>query len=171
MFYTGIGSRSTPIEVCAKMTQIARAFDKVGWVLRSGAAGGADAAFERGVSGDNKQIFLPWPGFNGSTSGHAHQSTAAFTMAAELHPAWGRCSSVSRKMHARNMYQVLGSDLKTPSSLVISWTPGGKYIGGTAQAMRLAMQHDIPIFNLGDPQALVCLRAWWFENVNLTTAP
>src|SRR5678815_2257413 len=70
IYYTGVGSRSTPPEVLAIMTKLAYRLEKNGLMLRSGGAEGADSAFERGVSEDeNKEIFLPWRGFNGNMSG------------------------------------------------------------------------------------------------------
>ena len=46
--YAGIGSRSTPGNVCDVMTKIAWKLSDKGWVLRSGGARGADDAFYRG---------------------------------------------------------------------------------------------------------------------------
>jgi hypothetical protein len=52
-------------------------------------------------------------------------------------------------MHGRNAQIVLGDDLKTPVDFVVCWTPDGKLTGGTAMALRIAFDYDIPIFNLG----------------------
>ena len=51
---------------------------------------------------------------------------------------------------ARNGYQILGKDLKTPVRFVICYTPNGDRIGGTAQALRIAMDLKIPVFNAGN---------------------
>ena len=45
----------------------------------------------------------------------------------------------------RNVFQVLGADLKTPTEFIICWTD--KY-GGTQQALRIAKSFSIPVFNL-----------------------
>ena len=45
--------------------------------------------------------------------------------------------------------QVLGEDCNTPSSFVLCWTPNGKEIGGTSQALRIAKHYNIPIINWG----------------------
>ena len=58
-------------------------------------------------------------------------------------------------MHARNTHQVLGADLKIPSLFVVCWTKDGQLKGGTAQALRLADLHSIPIYNLG-AESLQC---------------
>lgn len=47
--YTGVGARATPRPVCERMTSLASTLERLGYVLRSGAADGADAAFESGV--------------------------------------------------------------------------------------------------------------------------
>jgi len=59
--YTGIGSRKTPDDILDLMTRIAVAMDAWGWTLRSGAADGADEAFDHCVG--RAEIYLPWPHF------------------------------------------------------------------------------------------------------------
>lgn len=147
MYYTGIGSRETPDDILDLMESAARALrHRAGYTLRSGGADGADSAFERGA-GSQSEIYLPWKGFNGSNSPLYHISTEAMELAASLHPAWSRCSQGARKLHARNCYQVLGSDLNAPSRFVLCWHNGS---GGTLQACRLAEACGVPIRNLAD---------------------
>lgn len=62
---------------------------------------------------------------------------------------WGRCDDWARGMHSRNCHQIFGADLKSPVNAVICWTPNGAVVGGTATALKLAMDAGIPIFNLG----------------------
>jgi hypothetical protein len=164
VFYTGIGSRTTPASVLRDMEHIAQGFASKGWVLRSGGAAGADSAFERGA-GDRVQIFLPWRGFRDSASKFTAPSDAAMQLAGRFHPAWEHCSPTARKFHARNAHQILGPDLDSPSSLVVCWTPGGELVGGTAQALRMATHYGIPVFNLGSSQGLPALRDWWRANM------
>ena len=54
--YAGIGSRKTPPHVLAAMTQIAEALAERGYILRSGGAGGADSAFEKGAGSAKKSF-------------------------------------------------------------------------------------------------------------------
>jgi len=149
--YTGIGSRSTPAEVLSIMSQVARQLAALGWILRSGAAEGADAAFERGCdeARGHKEIYIPWAGFNGSTSNLCISSPAAYLLAKTLHPAWEKCSQGAKKLHARNTQQILGSTLDTPSAAVVAWTRAGEIVGGTATALRLAHERGVRIINLG----------------------
>lgn len=147
--YTGIGSRETPADVLALMTKIARRMAGAGFLLRSGAAPGADSAFEAGA-GDLKEIYVPWKGFNGSALGMT-PTPEAFVMAEKFHPAWNRCRRGARALHARNCHQVLGLNLRIPTSLVICWTMDGLSGGGTGQAIRIATHHKIPVHDLCIP--------------------
>lgn len=150
-YYTGIGSRSTPPELEFTIRILAFELARLGFVLRSGAADGADAMFERSaiMAGGRTEIWLPWAGFNGHGSSYVVDSPKAYELAASVHPAWGRCSEAAQHLHARNVHQVLGVDLRTPSELVVCWTPGGETVGGTATAIRIAERFGVPVHNLG----------------------
>ena len=155
--YTGVGSRSTPVDVLQTMHLMAAwlAAPPRGWTCRSGHADGADQAFESGA-GQACESYLPWRGFNGSTSLFVPDLNRARGIAARLHPAWERCGGGARSMMARNVHQVLGWNLDDPSRFVLCWTPDGAEraaecgcgTGGTAMAIRVADENNIPIFNL-----------------------
>ena len=152
IIYAGIGSRETPDDVLSLMTRLGKFLSEKNIILRSGHAGGADLAFENGCDAANKankEIWIPWKGFNNSDSKFIVSNPEAFKMASEIHPAWDRCSDGAKKLHARNMHQILGTDLKTPCNFVICYTKNGLLSGGTAQAMRLAEKYNIPVFNIG----------------------
>ena len=176
-FYTGVGSRETPDDILKMMTRLGKKLASEGWTLRSGGAVGADAAFEFGwfdwfvsqtpwPSEPQAEIFLPWNGYNGHDRDGCFGanilpdeddkglSIVAEGIAAQMHPNWGACKQGARKMHARNVYQVLGRDLKTPSKMLVAWTKltkAGQPMGGTATAIRLAEKHNIACFNLNKP--------------------
>jgi len=143
--YTGVGSRRAPLDVQQLLSRRAQELAIQGYTLRSGAAPGADTAFEWGaIAGKGKtEIWLPWRGFDGHKSPLV-PSDEAFHMAAQFHPAWNRCSEAAKKFHARNCHQVMGADLKTPSDFVLYWTKSGKAEGGTGQALRIARHFGIP---------------------------
>jgi len=151
MYYTGIGARMTPAPVLKQMTTLASNLELSGFILRSGGANGADSAFEAGVSDPhNAKIYLPWKNFNNNPSALHDISVEAYEMAKHYHPNWYACSQAATKFHARNCYQVLGTDLKTPSQFILCWTPNAAVTGGTGQALRIALDHSIPIFNMAD---------------------
>jgi len=147
-YYTGVGSRSTPVEVLHRMTLIAKEKAKLGYILRSGGADGADTAFEKGA-GEFTEIWLPWIGFNGHHS-RLVPSAQAIALVPKFHSRGAWLSSTLRLLHARNIHQVLGADLSTPSEELICWTPSGLTIGGTATAIRVAQAHGIKVINLGE---------------------
>lgn len=151
MHYAGIGSRETPTYALEYFSKLAAYLSTKGAILRSGGAQGADKAFELGcdrVNGE-KEIYLPWKGFEKSSSNLIVWNTKAFEIAQSFHPNWERLSQGARKLQARNTHQVLGKDLETPSKFVICWTKDGKGQGGTGQALRIANHYGIPVFDAG----------------------
>jgi hypothetical protein len=134
--------------------------------MRSGRAEGADSAFEDGAR-PACEIFLPWPGFNsrpGQTPGilpGADLDERAASFAEQLHPGWRYLKPGPRKLHTRNVFQVLGRDLESPSSFLLCWTADGaesedeasKSTGGTRTAIVLASRQSIPVINFARPRA------------------
>lgn len=153
IYYTGVGSRTTPTVVLSAMHDLAVWFANLGLVLRSGSAIGADTAFEAGCNSANgkKEIWVADGRKPGYVPGPHH-----FELAATYHPMWGQLPAYVKSLHARNMGQVLGKDLKTPSSFVICWTPDGceematriRKTGGTGMAISAASDHSIPVINM-----------------------
>lgn len=162
--YAGIGSRSTPDDICALMQRVGEVLARRGFLLRSGGAIGADRAFESGArrAGGAVEIFRP---DRARTAGEIATPRLpawdrALAIAAEHHPAWASLAPYVRALHARNVPQVLGPDLESPSAFVLCWTPTFKLddagaisavSGGTGQAVRVARTCGVPIFHLGHP--------------------
>lgn len=159
LYYAGIGSRETPDDVQEMMTNIGQQLADV-WTLRSGFADGADKAFAFGAeqAGGLMENYVPWAGFNGApydderfinmaetANSIWHQ---AYEIAGKHHPNWKACDARTRKLHTRNVFQVLGHDLKTHSHMVVCWTPRGSGSGGTGQAIRIARAYGIHVFDL-----------------------
>ncbi len=150
-YYAGIGSRETPEFMLLVFEEIGEFLAKQGFTLRSGGAKGADKAFENGcdkVKG-NKEIYLPWEGFEDSNSMLIVRNPKAFEIAEQFHPYWHNLKQGARKLQARNSHQVLGKDLNTPSDFIICWTKNGNGSGGTGQALRVAKHYNIPVFDAG----------------------
>lgn len=159
--YTGIGSRETPADVLDLIFDIAYKLARKGWTVRSGGAPGADTAFiEAGLIWDEHrvEIYLPWSSFGEWTSGkfvtavtRLDPQPEAFEIAAKYHPRWQFLKYGAKKLHARNVHQVLGEDVTNPAltSFILCWTKNGKGGGGTGQAIRIAHDYDIPVYDLG----------------------
>lgn len=148
--FAGVGSRKAPLDILEQMTKIGAYLAKNGWTLRSGAADGSDAAFERGCDEalGNKEIYLPYKNFNHHPSPLYKPSKQAFEIAKTIHPWWGQLTYGGMCLHARNCHQVLGINLDDPVEMVICWTdPKAKY-GGTKTAIKLAAKYNIPTYNL-----------------------
>jgi len=158
--YAGIGSRETPEDVLAEMRGIARRLGALGFGLRTGGADGADEAFRVGANGYPMQIFTPWRGFIRQPEVDARAVVVtecdcyeeALKIAEQYHPNWSACSQGARKLHARNVMQVMGQDLCTYSQFVVCWTKTGGAYGGTGQALRVAQGVGVPVWNLKNPE-------------------
>lgn len=170
IYYAGIGSRKTPPDILDEMIAFGQFAAAHMAVLRSGAADGADSAFETGAMlwGGHTEIFLPWKEFNQHPSTMFPPSADAFKLAADIHPAWNRLSKPAKLLVARNMHQVLGYSLRSPVKFVICYTPDGceshetysHRTGGTGTAIKLASLNNIPIFNLALSNRLADSKAY-----------
>lgn len=158
-FYAGIGSRETPEHIQAIMTEIATLLERRKFVLRSGGAIGADLAFEKGVSSSsNKEIFKTDYYFINGKKEYYNKEDLSFAdqMVKKYHPSKGKMKNIhAYKLHARNTFQIFGCGrLTSNSEFIICYTPDGaeakttEDTGGTGQAIRIAYDYGIPIYNL-----------------------
>lgn len=158
--YTGIGSRDTPPEIQTEMTALAKTLAEKGYTLRSGKADGADKAFQTGAESaksKNLEIYIPWKGFENKSSVSNRfdivpnlMNELCYDIASMFHPAWGRCSAGAKKLHGRNVCQVLGDKLDSKTNFVIYWALEKNNIvrGGTATAVSIARHYRIPTINM-----------------------
>ena len=115
------------------------------------------ALFERGA-GEDKQIFLPAPGWRGSASQFHPDALPpelwqrARAIAAAAHPAFAGLDPFIQALHTRNVFQVLGPELNAPADFVLCWTADGEASGGTGQAIRIAAAHGVPVYNFQSPR-------------------
>ena len=185
--YSGVGSRETPSNILDLMEEVGFKLASQGWTLRSGGAIGADQAFESGMfryagydqpySWTPAEIYLPWAGYEDhhkfSHGGlnilpsmiKINNESVAEGMAMAAHPAWNACKIGARKMHTRNVFQVLGAELDKPSKMLIAWTKIdrlGKPKGGTATAITLALEHigKDGVFNLNIDEDFERISKW-----------
>ena len=149
--YAGIGTRELPNDFAIMFTKLAIYLSEQSFTLLSGGASGSDMAFEKGA-GSNKVIFLPWNNFNGKmVDGKTFRLALpeANKYVVKYHPNASALSQGGFKLMARNSHQVLGVDLKSPVSFVICYTKNASGSGGTGQALRIAKDNNIPIFDCG----------------------
>jgi len=169
--YAGIGSRETPIPIQNIMTQFAESAVKT-HVLRSGGASGADSAFFVGAKQgcddtnlklqDRIEIYLPWDGFGGFSTDKQDftylATHASHIIAEKYHPAYHKLSNAGQCLMARNSQQILGRLLTRPVDFVVCYTSDGKASGGTGQAIRIAEDRNIPVYNLFHKEAFQFIK-------------
>ena len=164
LYYAGIGPRKVDRPTQDIATSIAQQLSsgKTIWWLRSGFARGLDQAFGRGAIRHN--IFLPWEGYNKgysnnldkgvmpisrdqmSTARHHYEKVNARDIAEGHKPKWLSLKQETIQLMCRNVPIILGEDLKTPVSMVITHHDPS-HVGGTAHALSIARDWEIPIFN------------------------
>lgn len=135
--YTGIGSRETPEEILKIMEDAGWRLARVGYTLRSGGAGGADAAFQRGMQRFHEdcnmtqspsrlaEIYVPWNNFKGGQGlkdlynislneidkDFPQHKEMRWDWVKEVHGGWDKLSQGARKLHERNVHQIFGKNL------------------------------------------------------------
>jgi hypothetical protein len=158
----GVGSRKTPESILKEMILIGFFCRENKIWVRSGRAPGADQAFSMGA-GNFCIEYIPWSSFESSFKSGARECILKWpisifhsTLVENHHPAPNKLTLGAFKLMARNCHQILGASLEDPVSAVICWTEGGLRKGGTAFALNLADDYDIPIFNMALPQYSTC---------------
>lgn len=158
--YTGIGSR----DISELEKQIILDLSKrlsIEYTVYSGNADGADIAFQTG-SGENNIAFLPWTGFNKEAFNYEIFSKDYFVVGqekdgldsvAKYHPNGRFLRYGARCLMARNYYQIMGYSTYPRSSFVICCASpmddGSDNVeGGTGQAVRIAIDLQIPVVNI-----------------------
>lgn len=149
LYYAGIGSRETPIEILDEMANIAKHLESKGYILRSGGAEGADQAFSSVVK--NAQIWIPWASFYQNKHHDvriiSNNDVEAFDSVHKFHPNSKKLSQGGVRLMARNYRQIVGLN-EDNSKFVVCWTKDGKASGGTGQAIRIAKDLGIAVINL-----------------------
>lgn len=163
MYFTLVGNRDAPVEAVQRGTHIALKLIEMGFKGRSGGADGMDSCLTRAVSilrQPDNEIYIPKQPFKGLRHGDLGRTVIdasqlanydeARAIAEQLVPHWHNCDDFSRAAHTRNVYEVLGVDLATPSKFLVCYAKTnslGVVVGGTASAVQLALQLQIPVFN------------------------
>jgi len=148
-YYAGIGEPDVPSDIQLLMQKHARTMQRKGYILRSDASEGSGESFESALT--KSEIFLPWDDFRNRRVDNERYflwSKDAIPLAAKYHPNWNALGPSAKKLYLRMVHVMLGKDLQTPVDFVICWTPDGKASGGTGQALRIAEDYGILVFNL-----------------------
>lgn len=160
---TLIGTRKPPIEFHDLMREIGLAFSNRGFIARSGGAIGCDTLFLEKYDPSLKVVYRPDDSGNGINV-QRHKNYYEFELiASRFHVAWEFMRVGDQNLHARNVPQVLGLDLQTPSDLVVycaNESGNGVVSGGTATAVKIARHHNIKTINIMNPDHRKKLCDW-----------
>lgn len=167
MYYTGVGSREISSEEASIIVAVSTYLADLGFILRSGHAKGSDECFEYGAllstksnANYNRDIYVPWNSFDGAKVESTLINVGDWdnykldwveSLARVVHGGWHNLSSGAKTLHSRNIPQVLGNDLKSPSRFLLfcsDITSGGNVKVGTATAVKLAKAYSVPCFNV-----------------------
>lgn len=156
--YSGVGSREISDEAKKICFEVGKQMAIAGWTLRSGAAEGADTAFEQGALsvGGKVEIYLPWKGYNNHPYGTCNIPQEAYKISKGHHNYWDRISGGAKKLFARNSQILLGQDLDKPSAFVIAWW--NQESRGTRHTLSMATTYDIKSYNLAEIPMMDLLR-------------
>lgn len=161
-YYTGIGSQTITEEESVLITSIGEVMARKGYILKSGAARGADEAFQLGACNVNPSmtdILLPWGSFKdrlqSSFEGINYRVPTAgeFRVAREylvaecIIPWFDSMKPANKKFHGRNYYQVMGM-VNTSVVIYCANEANSEVSGGTRTAVMIARELGIPTYNL-----------------------
>lgn len=192
MYYTGVGARGIPFEIYLMMLLCATSLEKKGYKLRSGAALGADSAFQHGIlNPNNAEIFIPYRGFEitmlktdqrfkyivPEENKSKYFEANNLMMKNDLYKDWRFAKKDSTiKLHNRNIFQILGNNLsqREKSKFCICYTPCGsssydetnRNSGGTATAINAGSFYNVPVFNLKNKSDAERIISFILENKN-----
>lgn len=153
------GDKDTPPDVLAKVKELAKWLESIGFTIRVGGDGPVEEAAEAAVN--KKELLLPWKDFNGKTSPTTFSIERAHHIAKQFHPAYENMKKGIHGILAKNARLIMGNKMMSPATLLITWTPDGAENGrsvnvGTGfsgHAIKIATAARVPVFNLQRPDA------------------
>ena len=155
--YAGIGSRTISKDEHEVILKISSFLNKE-YVVYSGNADGSDISFQDG-SCNNCVLFLPWNNFNNDKY-NINNSLDSFVVGdtkeaieslEKYHPNHLYLKRGAKLLLARNYHQIFGYENYKKVSFVICCADEdkkGNVKGGTGQAVRVAKDNDIRVFNI-----------------------
>jgi hypothetical protein len=153
--YTGVGSRKISSETIELLTGFILRLNKLDYCCRTGDAKGCDALFVK----HSKRVYAYSPA-NIDYNDWTLQEVLKYIP--NDRNGFQNWKPYVQNLLRRNMMQVLGPDGDKPSEFLICWAPSTYYLdssaGGTGYAIRCALAHEIPVYNLFDHKAIIDLE-------------
>lgn len=163
---TLIGTRYPNEEYKQLMIRIGKAFSDRGYGARSGGAIGSDTLFLTEYDPTLTIVYRP-DDRPGCVNVKNHENYYEFELlASRVHGSgvgWEFMPIGHQELHARNVPQVMGLNLKSYSDLVVFCAEEsihGTVSGGTATAVKIARSLNIPTLNIMNPVQRSKLCTW-----------
>jgi hypothetical protein len=157
-YYAGIGTREITPDEHETIIDLAGVMASKDFIVYSGNAPGSDITFQEGSNGQCV-IFLPWNGFNQEMYNYrnslAHyvvgDSKDGLESTRKYHPNYYILSRGAKALMNRNHHQVFGYDIYPKVDFIVCCADPARnnhVKGGTGQAVRIALDNNIPVINL-----------------------
>ena len=163
--FTGVGHRVIPMAVRSFLFEAGAIMSANGYKGYSGIASGSDTCFQKGCEsvGGEFLALRPFSGY-GETSVSLNTITVnveelqnyqeARYIASLIHPIWKELSYKVQSLHTRNVYEVIGLDLESPTDIFLMYAKVSSATtveGGTNTAYQLAREFNIKTLNFFKP--------------------
>lgn len=193
-----VGSRTASEEDCDLLYEASLALLRAGWKGVSGGAEGPDDTLTLAIRQYISEIWstateirpsrigeihIPWEGFNNLKHGdlygcvigpkHRPDNVLLDAVVALARGGLFNLTEGGRKLHQRNVYEILTKTLQDPVDILLLSAPkgmGNTVKGGTATAYVLAKALGIPTINLQEECGRAQLRALLEAVVSITTS-
>ncbi len=176
----GIGSRNLTEEIKTKIEDIMLYLNSITnnkLIVHTGDANGSDLCFK--ANAKNCISYLPFKGFNNSTSDKFTVCNKAVTLASFHHPYFDTMKNITKQLMGRNVYQIMSDTFDNIVDCVICYTPDGVEkskdvtvgkTGGTGLAISLADTIGIPVFNLANSDSIARIKEF-YSNIERNKHP
>lgn len=171
LVYVGMGEQKIPKDYRNIVIEIAKELSDRGFIMRSGGSKGTETFFEKGTKFRNREIYLPWNGFNekecnsiGNYLCTDKLSRDLVNQAEELiaphHSHWDKLNGTHKRLYIKQVFQLLGRNLDSPTNFVLYYgnESGGVIKNNALIGIKLAKRLMIPTFNLADRKTLMTLN-------------
>ncbi|MDF9399078.1 hypothetical protein [Vibrio sp. 1180_3] len=172
-YYSIFSNTTAPSEIRTVMYRVAASLADKGYVQRSG-GNSVEKPFISGAtilsgSEQKSKIMLPWDGFGDQRIGSGNyvgNQKLAQQMAKRYLKGFNRLKPEQRLIVARQVYVLLGKELKQHSEFLLCYTDDGatSHIDTKNKSfefiLRLASNYGIRVFNFRNDQDLAMATAW-----------
>lgn len=170
--YAVASNENVPANVIEEFKSIIPELEKAGFILRVSAMKNSIDDHVRNLT-ENKEVILPWRGFNEVEDGNTYTSPETKAIAKLFQPGYDSLSKGVQLIVAKNVRLALGNDSRSPVNFVLCWSEDGAETNATKTSATGVVGHliavasaaHIPVYNLGNTGCLERLK----RNLNIGT--